>query len=155
MAFDPLPIIVLVPGAFHPTSCYDTFLPHLQRAGYSTIAVPLPSLNPTNPKTTTVTSDSRWIRDTYLIPLVEKEGKDVLLLMHSYGGVAGGAAALGLGKSTRASCGKPGGVLGLVHLSANIVAEGQSLLEGVGGEWPPFIKIDTVCVFNVLFLIHA
>lgn len=144
MSSPSLPIILLIPGAFLPPSCFDTFLPYLHHAGYTTVVVPLPSLNSSTPTTATCEEDTLAIRNTFLIPLVETEAKDVLLLMHSYGGVPGGAAAAGFGKVTRLLHGKGGGIIGLIYLTGNIVPEGESHLERFGNQFPPFIKTDTV-----------
>jgi hypothetical protein len=63
----------------------------------------------------TTSKDAEEARTRYLLPLLE-EGKDVIVFVHSYGGVVGGAAAAGLSKSARSVEGKPGGVVGLLYL---------------------------------------
>jgi hypothetical protein len=71
-----------------------------------------------------------------------------VIFVHSYGGIVGGAAALGLNKSLRVARGEVGGVIGLVYLVGNIVLENESLLQTIGGAWPPYIKTDRVCVLS-------
>ncbi len=146
MSSESLPTILIIPGAFHPPSCFDAFVPHLQKEGYSTIVVPLPSSNPSSPSTASCSLDADSIRENFLIPLIEEKHEDVVLFAHSYGGIPGGAASKGFGKVTRMSQGKRGGIIGLIYLNGNINKNGESLLDTVGGQYPPFIKIDTVSV---------
>lgn len=143
----PHPIILFFAGAFADPSCFDTFSKHLQRAGYPTAYARVPSLNPANPATISTSQDAKFTREKYLLPLLD-EGKDVVIFAHSYGGVVGGAAAAGLSKASRSADGKPGGIVGLLYCVGNIVQEGQTLLQAVGGAYPPFIKEDNVCWRN-------
>jgi hypothetical protein len=72
----------------------------------------------------------------------------LIIFTHSYGGVVGGAAAAGLSKVVRSSRNQEGGVTGLVYLVGNIVSEGETLLQAVGGAYPPFIKEENVSLFQ-------
>lgn len=58
--------------------------------------------------------------------------------------MVGGAAAAGLSKVARLSDNQEGGVIGLIYLVGNIVSEGESLLQAVGGAYPPFITEGNV-----------
>ena len=145
MSSDRLPTILIIPGAFHRTSSFDTFLPHLQALGFTVIVAAYPSLNPSDPIGATLAADVASIRDEYLQPLIDNQDKEVLLLLHSYGGVVGGGAATGFSKSERLSQGKAGGIIGLVYITGNIVSEGESTIEALGGAYPRVLKINTVC----------
>jgi len=134
-----LPTVLFFAGAFADPSCFDTFSKHLETAGYPTTYAYVPSLNPSNPTTVSSSEDAEVTRKNYLLPLLD-QGKDVVIFVHSYGGVVGGAAAAGLSKVSRAAAGKAGGVVGLIYCVGNIVGEGESLLQAVGGAYPPFIK---------------
>ncbi|MCJ1371275.1 hypothetical protein MMC20_002490 [Loxospora ochrophaea] len=138
------PTIVILPGAFHPASTFRAIIPYLQDVGFPTVVETLSSVNPSDPTSTTCASDALSFRDKALVPLIEMENKNVVLLLHSYGGVVGGAAAVGLDKSTRLSQNKSGGIIGVCHLSANIVPEGETVLSTIGGQLPPFIKPESV-----------
>ena len=142
MAAKELPTILLIPGAFTLPPCYDRLLPYLQV--YSTVVANLPSCNAADPSSASCSKDGAYIREQFLLPICE-EGRSVVLFAHSYGGLAGEIAALGLSKSRRIAEGKSGGVVGLIYLSGNIVPENGSLFQVVGGAWPPYIKTDTVC----------
>lgn len=145
MATEPSrPTIVFFAGAFADPSCFDRMIPYLHKAGYPTIYASVPSLNPSDPSTASCANDVSETRKNVLLPLIEGQGKHVVVFTHSYGGIVGGAAAAGLSKGVREGRGEEGGVLGLVYLVGNIVGEGESLLEAVGGAYPPFIKVGNV-----------
>ncbi|KAI1099135.1 alpha/beta-hydrolase [Jackrogersella minutella] len=135
-----LPVILLVPGAFGTPAGFDKLLPYLKEAKLSTHPGPYPSCNSSNPAAATCSDDVASLRETILIPLLEK--RDVVILAHSYGGVVAGCAAKDLDKDTRSKQGQVGGVIGLIYVAGNITLEGESLLDAVGGAYPPFIKID-------------
>ncbi len=54
------------------------------------------------------------------------EGKDVILIGHSYGGVPLSQSTKGLSRQSRAALGKPGGIIRLGYIGAIVPAEGQS-----------------------------
>ena len=145
----PKPTFVIVPGAWHPPSCYDTIVSHLRAAGYPTLVASLPSLNAREPATATCTADAESVR-RQVLPLIENEGKDVLLVSHSYGGIPAGGAALGLSKSTRTKDGHRGGIIGMVYISSFVVPEGLSLLGLMGGKHPTYVKENRVSSISSL-----
>lgn len=75
-----------------------------------------------------------------LLPLLDA-GKDLLLVMHSYGGLAGNCSAKGLSKKERSSAGHEGGVIGLVFITAFVAKEGSSLFVMSEGRPDPFVVI--------------
>lgn len=140
----PNPTILFIPGSWLPPSTYSTFLSHLQTASFPTAYATYPSLNPSDPSTATPAADSQHVRGKYLLPLVEEEGKDVVVVMHSYGGVVGSAAAKGLSKSVRTRSGGKGGVIGLIHITGFVLPHGSSVVDAVGGELSPWVKQNEV-----------
>lgn len=132
------PTFVLVPGAWHSPSHYGHLLARLHEAGHPTVSLALPSVNPEEPKKIDVGTDITFIREKMLLPLLE-DGKDIVLVMHSYGGCPGGAAAKGLSKSERRSEGRQGGVIGLVFVAAFLAREGDSLRSALGGKFDPWV----------------
>ncbi|KAL9120726.1 MAG: hypothetical protein Q9187_002714 [Circinaria calcarea] len=136
------PTILLVAGAWLRPATYEPFLNLFKEAGYSTLSVSYPSFNPTDPHKTDVAADSRSIRENVLHPLVEEDGKEVVIIMHSYGGMPGSVAAKGLGEKQRRKEGKLGGVLGLIFITAFVIQEGASVADGQGGNLPPWVKVD-------------
>lgn len=146
MASTRLPTILLIPGAFGTPDGYEKLVPYIEQAGLSTHPGPYPSCDPEDPSNATSEKDINSLRDYVLLPLLDREQNDVVIIAHSYGGVVGGAAAKGLDRLTRNAQGKTTAVVGLIYVAGNITLEGESLLEAVGGEYPPFIKRDNVSI---------
>ena len=128
-----LPTIVLVPGAWHSPVHYNLLFSQLKLSGYPIISGRLPSCSSPKPQIETVAVDADYIRDTLLLPQINA-GKDVVLVMHSYGGCPGSAAAAGLSKAARWAGGKQGGIIGLIFMCGFIAHEGQSLLSTLPGD---------------------
>lgn len=124
------PTIVLVPGAWHTAKCYDILVPHLQDAGYAALALTLPSVG-ASPPTQSLDPDVDHIRKN-IQPLLDA-GKDVVVVMHSYGGIPGGSAVKGLSKVDRQDQGQPGGVSALVYLCAWMIEENTTARDNGGG----------------------
>lgn len=126
------PTIVIIPGAFHIPSHFSSLRAQLEKAGYATASIQLPSVDPSTPAAAAVgtpSNDALFIREKLLLPLIEEEGKDVVLLMFSYGGFPGNGSAVGLSKKERERDEKKGGVVGLVLVSAFVAKEGQNIRE--------------------------
>lgn len=138
------PTIAVVPGAWIPEHFYSPYIHTLEQAGFETRYAEYPSLEPQDPLTADCTTDAKAVRSV-LEPLVETEGKDVVLVMHSYGSMPGCAAAKGLSKTERLRAGKLGGILGMILFSAFLVPEGLSCAGIQGGMLPPWIMLDNVC----------
>ncbi|MCJ1472549.1 hypothetical protein MMC13_001198 [Lambiella insularis] len=130
---DVLPTFVLVPGAWHSPAHFEGVMYELNLAGHETRCLRLPGVNSLDPKTTSTTTDADFIRDRLLLPLLE-EGKEIVLVVHSYGGMPGGAAACGLSKQERSAAGLPGGIVGLIYIAALIAREGDALVDMMGGQ---------------------
>ena len=137
------PTIVFVPGAWLVPEFYRPFLEAVQTAGFPTVTAELPSLDPVDPTAADCATDAASIR-RLVCSLVEEKGLDVVLVMHSYASMPGGAAAIGLSKSERVKQEKKGGMLGLVCMGAFLVPEGVSCAGTQGGNLPPWILLDQV-----------
>ena len=67
---------------------------------------------------------------------------DVLLVLHSYGGIPGCGAIEGLDKSTRKSMGGRGGIIGCVFIAAIMPLKGQSVSD-VLKDWEfPYMTME-------------
>ncbi|KAB8222324.1 Alpha/Beta hydrolase protein [Aspergillus novoparasiticus] len=137
-----LPVIVIVPGAFGTPQGFEKLLPYLTQAGYATHPGSYPSCNPSDPAQASAPQDIAFLRDNVFLPLLNEQGKDLVIIAHSYGGVVAGGAARGLAKGTRRAQGQSTGVIGLIYVAGNITLGGESLFTAVGGAYPPFIKVD-------------
>ncbi|KAJ0419320.1 Alpha/beta hydrolase fold-1 [Aspergillus carlsbadensis] len=133
--------IVLVPGAWLTPSFYEPFLNAISETRHPVHCAEYPSLDPADPTTADCKSDADVIAQT-LHHLIEDEGRDILLVLHSYAGMPGAAAARGLSKSERVRQGKSGGVVGMVFIAAFIVPEGVSCSGLQGGNLPSWILLD-------------
>lgn len=127
------PVIVLVPGAWLMPILYRELVVLFDLSGYRTVIQQLPSGNSKIPDAHTVETDSNFVRNHLLLPEI-RAGREVVLLMHSYGGFPGPVAANGLSKKELSSQGKRGGIIGMIMLSAVIALEGQSLLDKLIGK---------------------
>jgi pimeloyl-ACP methyl ester carboxylesterase len=143
------PTIVLIPGAWHSPLHYAPLIELLERARYDVVTERLPSVGSPKPREQSVAKDAAFIEKVLLKPLVDS-GKDVLLLMHSYGGCPGADAAKGYSKAERAAAGKKGGIVGLVFMCAFVANEGDSLLSKLPGQqYDPWV-IHDVSAYRIL-----
>lgn len=132
------PSIALIPGAWHSPVHYEKLITLLENAGYPVKTMQLPSAGSVEPKKESTAGDAEAIRENLLLPLLN-EGNDVIVLMHSYGGCPGAAAAKGLGKTERKTSGS---VIGLIFIAAFLAREGDSLLSALGGKFDPWVMIN-------------
>lgn len=140
----------MIHGAFGTPAAWDKLVPFLEKAGYPIRRATYPSANPKKPSEVTAKKDIEHVRNNFLLPLVENEHKDVILAVHSFGGIVGGGAAVGLSKTDRLAQNLKGGVLGLIYIAGNITHEGQTMFDSVGGKWPEWLKLDNVSLHSAL-----
>lgn len=131
------PTFALVAGAFHRPWALHLLSNSLQQAGYSTKILGLVTVDHAQ---STVSDDVNEIVSQLLNPLIKYEGKDVLLYLHSYAGFPGSTAIQGFSKAERLAQGLEGGVVGLVYQSALIPLPNQTVVQEVGGTYPPWIS---------------
>ena len=145
MASSSHPIIVIVPGAALTPSHYAYLLHLLHSQGYGTFSAPLPS-TVGGSKPVTVEDDTEFVRSQMLLPVMDTEQHDVVIVTHSYSGIPGSAACHGLGKTERASKGYKTSVIGQISIASVLVkgGDGKDPVAKFGGELPPHIQAD-VC----------
>lgn len=135
--FSPLmkPTIVFAPGAWHQPSCFDRIRQSLHGRGYSTDAVSYPSVG--FQPNSTLSDDATALRG--VLEKVVSTGKEVVLVLHSYGGMVGSNAVDGLGVHERAQQRKKGGVIMVVFMAAFAVPKGKSVRDvPTGASWIKF-----------------
>jgi len=118
------PILIFVPGAWHESNVYDQVMTKLESFDYHTIGLTLPSVG-AEPPLLSIDDDVSLIRST--VSQAADDGNDVVLVMHSYGGIPGCEALRDLAKSIRSTQRKLGGVIGLVFLCAYLIPVGESV----------------------------
>lgn len=135
------PAIVVVPGSFSPAYFYSDVVDKLRESGYETVVENLPSASRVPPEeAATMAEDAALFHD--LIAKLADQGKDVVLVTHSYGGVVGTEASKGLSKSERRKNGKEGGLIRLVYLTAVVPTLGNSLADLMGTLIPSYIGFE-------------
>jgi len=141
----PKPTLVFIPGAWHTASTWDKVIALTDKQQYKSIAVTLPSTC-SNPAAT-LADDIKAIRDA-IIPETT-EGRDVVIVVHSYGGYVGASAIQGLTKS-KDSTSSGGHVVGIAMMATGFAVTGLSFLDGLGGKPPPSWTIDSESGYAVL-----
>ncbi|ORY72150.1 uncharacterized protein BCR38DRAFT_331480 [Pseudomassariella vexata] len=127
---DLLPTIVFTPGAWHETWAFDMVRGNLSVLGFPTEAVALPSVGSTN-ASVGLAEDTAALRAE--LTTLADAGKDIVMVVHSYGGLVGSNAVEGLDYATRAAAGESGGVIMLIYMTAFASPADASLLDALGG----------------------
>ena len=140
-----MPTIFFIHGAWHSPKHFQPIRDLFESEGYPTECPCQPTFDAKPP--TSLVDDVKVMRSE-LNELIEEQGKDVIVVMHSYGGIVGTEAVQELlGKKARESKGLPGGVLRLLYMCAFVPPLGESLASTLGGELPPFIKLQVRQLF--------
>ncbi|KAJ5640035.1 uncharacterized protein N7484_007897 [Penicillium longicatenatum] len=131
--------ILFVPGAWHNPDCYDPVVQRLEAVGYKTDKVHLPTVDPPT-HYLDFSADVSRIRAQ--IEHAVNEGRDVVVVAHSYGGLPSNEAIKGLDINTRQKVGLTGGVTHLFFCCSFVIAEGQSLISAFGGNDLPWFRVS-------------
>ncbi|MCJ1309511.1 hypothetical protein MMC25_003171 [Agyrium rufum] len=115
--------IVFVPGLWEGSSVFFSLATTLQQEGYEAVTAELVSSGTSSPGNPSLHDDVAAIRKV-IAPLIEIEGKDVLLVLHSAGGFLGSNAIQGLTAKAREAEEKKGGVFKIVFLTAGVAPVG-------------------------------
>ncbi|KAJ5113758.1 hypothetical protein N7456_002292 [Penicillium angulare] len=137
-----LPTIAIIIGAWQNTENYEPLRQVLSSRGYDTVCRSPPSTS-SDHGDTDLAADSAFVHEEILRPLVE-DGKEVIVVVHSFGGVYGGGALKGLSRSERAQSGNAGGIVAVVYLAAACIPSGVTTLQamGIGEELLPWVELD-------------
>jgi hypothetical protein len=122
------PSILFIPGSFSVPDFYDSVLSAVRSKGYEIKGLHAPSAGlksgPREGAPPTMYDDA-----VYIASETEKlvdEGKDVILVAHSYGGTPTTESTKGLSKKEREAQGKKGGIVRLAYLTALVPELGTS-----------------------------
>lgn len=132
------PTILIVHGAWHtPSPSYEPLKTQIEKAGYECHLPRLPTVGGDEIKGLTWEADVKVVLDIAL-PLFE-QGKEVVLVAHSYGGVPATIATKGLSVEERAKEGKKGGFRQIILIAAFAIPRaGMDVFATFGGQWPPW-----------------
>ena len=124
------PSILLIPGSFALPEFYDPVLNAVAAKGYEIRALHLPSVGlktgPREGSPPTMYDDAAFIAKE--AETLADEGKDVVLVAHSYGGVPVTESTKGLGKEERQKQGKKGGIVSLAYMTCLVPAVGMTAM---------------------------
>ena len=134
------PTVVFIPGAFHTPAHFQPMSTLLQESSFPTITIPRQSVG-AQAATSSYRDDIRFIR-ILLEKLIEEEGRDVILAPHSAGGIVGCQIVSGFEKSKRAKNGQNGGIVHVLFIAALLLAQGQTLIDALGGAMPSWASFD-------------
>ncbi|KAE9576845.1 hypothetical protein CGCF415_v010903 [Colletotrichum fructicola] len=134
-----LPTIVFTPGAWHGPQSFDLVRAGLTLKGYESEAITLPSVG-AEPATVSLDEDAAVLRST--LTTLADAGKQIVLVVHSYGGMVGANAVSGLGYQQRANNSETGGVIMMVYLAAFAAPTSTSLVDMLSGEFLPWMRAD-------------
>ena len=136
------PTLVFVPGAWHRAETWDKVISELKPQGYNCVAVALPSTK--GDAAIGFREDLDAVRDA--IRGETSQGRNVVVVAHSYGSLPGVSAAKGF--TTKSHDGSPaseeaiGHVIGFALMATGFCLTGMSLLDGTNGQPPPMWVIE-------------
>ena len=123
------PSILLVPGSFGLPEFYEPVFELVRAKGYDIQGLHKPSVGPSAGQPRPGPPPTMYDDAAHIANAAEKladEGKDVIVVAHSYGGVPASQSTKGLSKGERRQAGKPGGIVNLAYLTCLVPALGQS-----------------------------
>ncbi|EEU39494.1 uncharacterized protein NECHADRAFT_81727 [Fusarium vanettenii 77-13-4] len=115
------PTILIVSGAFHTPKHFQPLMNLLEYSGYAVH-------NPRLPSNAVLPPEESHYRDIDVVRGIAEQlahqGKRIIVLIHSYGGLVGTNGLAGLGLQERARKGLDGGIEWLAYMTAIVPAKG-------------------------------
>jgi pimeloyl-ACP methyl ester carboxylesterase len=137
------PTIILIPGAWHSEAVYDQVISLLSDQGYKSIAVALKSTS--GDSSIGLKDDIDAVREAILGET--SQGRDVVVTVHSFGGIVGASAIKGLTTKQNNSSGR---VVGLIMLASGFAQTGATFMSILDNKPPPSWVADTKTGFATL-----
>ncbi|KUJ12964.1 alpha/beta-hydrolase [Mollisia scopiformis] len=146
----PKPTLIFVPGAWHPASIWDKVSSLLKAQGYNCIAITLPTT--TSDPSKTFSDDFQAVRNA--IKTETAQGRNVVVVVHSYGGAVGVSAVKDLtaakGNTSTITSDPTGHVIGICSMASGFGPAGKTFMDALGGAPPNSWKLDYESGFAVL-----
>jgi len=142
------PSIIFIPGSYVLLPAYQNLLDAISAAGYEVKGIHLPTIGLSSRQGRDGPAPSMYDDAAVIAQEAEKladQGKDVVLMGHSYAGIPMSQSTKGLGIDERKTHGKPGGIVHLAYISCLVPAIGQSagsLLSRFPNNKRPDVSID-------------
>ncbi|KAH6963087.1 Alpha/beta hydrolase fold-1 [Fusarium avenaceum] len=134
------PIVVIVPGSFAPGKHYNTFTESLEKNGIASRVIETPSVGRKDPlPPQTMSDDAAEI--TKVVTELFDQGKEVVLMTHSYGGIPGTQCLKDLSRKARKDQGKEGGIDKIIYLASVVLQPGASNFDAFGAAMPDFVTV--------------
>ncbi|KAK2808473.1 hypothetical protein FQN50_004681 [Emmonsiellopsis sp. PD_5] len=131
------PTILLTPGAWHVPAHFGPLTASLAALSYPVETVSLPTIG-AEPPAKSLSDDVAAVRAA-LTRLIDDEGRDVVVVAHSYGGIVVSCACEGFVKGKGR---EGGGVVLIVFICAGLVRKGISVFESFGRKWIGFLRME-------------
>ncbi|KAJ3548703.1 hypothetical protein NM208_g872 [Fusarium decemcellulare] len=128
------PTLVFVPGAWHTPEYWGKMVTILEAQQYKCVTVALPTVS--SNIETTLPDDVNAVRGAILAETTQ--GRNVVVVVHSYGGCVGASAMKGLTAKTEGDPENSGRVIGLFMIATGFMVSGVTFLGHSGGKPPPF-----------------
>ena len=125
MAIHLKPAIVLVHGGWHVPQHYSDFTQLLENEGFDVFCPLLPTCDEEKNRNTDLSDDVAVIRDQ--VVTLTRQSREIIMLLHSYGGVVGTEAVKGLTVKDQAKEGPSSGVVHLIYMCAFMLQVGESV----------------------------
>ncbi|EFR02008.1 hypothetical protein MGYG_05011 [Nannizzia gypsea CBS 118893] len=133
-----LPTLVFIPGAWHKAACFEKVTKILsEQYGFKCVLVTLPSTKG-NPEAT-FKDDLDAARTA--ISNETTQGRDVVVLAHSYGGMVGNSAIKGFTRPQDTPT-RPGYVIGLILITSGFTFTGLAFMDPFLGYPLPFFRVN-------------
>lgn len=139
------PAIVFIPGSFSIPAMYYPILDLMKESGYEAYVNALPSATRNAPERPASVDDDASLFAGIIESLAD-QGKDIVVVGHSYGGLVASQSSKQLSKVERRAAGRTGGVVRVIYLSAIVLPEGTSVFGDQGKPPESIISIDDVSV---------
>ncbi|KAL4899313.1 hypothetical protein BDW74DRAFT_183846 [Aspergillus multicolor] len=131
------PTIVFSLGAWSTPAVFDAVRSRLYTLGFASECPARPSVDP-EPPLKTFEDDVASLRD--VLARLATDGKDIVVVAHSYGGIVASSAVEGLVKEDKDK--GHGKVIKVIYLAAFALDKGQSLMGALGGTLLPWMKLE-------------
>lgn len=131
--------LVVVPGSFAPAHLYDGFVESLNRQNVKAVVISTPSVG-RKEVPATMSDDTQEI--TNVVSKLLDEGKRVVLMTHSYGGIPGTESLKNISRKAREAQGKEGGVDRIIYLTSVVLQPGTSNFDAFSGGFPAFLTVE-------------
>ncbi|KUJ13786.1 alpha/beta-hydrolase [Mollisia scopiformis] len=142
MTLAKLPLIVLVHGAWHRPNSFKKLQVELERQGYEVLCPALVTMSKTKENAGATHLDDVALIHELLRPHLD-QGREVVIVGHSYGGVPSVVSCEGNTVDERAAQGKKGGIRAIVFIAAIVLpARGLKILTAEGADWGDWLVLN-------------